>query len=94
MVEGANPPDRRPPTLEEATGFLVERIADLRHRTPADIDPTMAFNALGIDSLEAITLMGDIETRFSLTIDPSEIFDHPTPCALAQAIIERSSRHG
>lgn len=93
MVDDAHAPDRGSPTLEEATAFLVERIADLRRRAPADIDPMMAFNVLGIDSLDAITLMGEIETRFRLTIDPSEIFDHPTPCELARAIIERSPRH-
>ncbi len=81
------------PTVAEATAFLVERIAALRHRSPADIDPAMPFNALGIDSLDAISLVGDIETRFRLSIDPNEIFDHPTPQVLARAIVHRINRH-
>lgn len=86
-------PRTPPPALAEVIAFLVERIAVLRRRPAADIDPGMAFNALGIDSLDAITLMGDIEAHFRLTIDPSEIFDHPTPRDLAQAIVQRSTRH-
>lgn len=87
-------PDVTRPSLPEVVAFLVERIAVLRRRAPADVDPAMAFNALGIDSLDAITLMGDIESHFGMTIDPSEIFDHPTPRDLAQAIVERSHHHG
>lgn len=89
-----NPAADPPPTLADATAFLVDRIAALRRREPAEIDPTLPFNALGIDSLDAISLMGEVETRFAIAIDPNEIFDHPTPALLARAITERITRHG
>lgn len=72
---------------------LAERIAALRRLDPADIDTERSFNELGVDSLDAMTLLGDIEERFGVVLDAAEIYDHPTPAALARAIAARSSAH-
>lgn len=72
-----------PPRVGVLEDFLIQRLAAARKRTPADIDPQRPFNELGIDSLDAITLIGEVEERFGWTIDPGELFDHPTPRALA-----------
>lgn len=83
------------PAITEAgvTALLVARIAILRKRDPASVDPSRPFNELGIDSLDAVTLVGDIEDRFAIAIDPAELFDHPTPCDLARMIAARSASH-
>lgn len=82
------------PHVDEVLAFLLVRIAELRRRDAAGIDPAAPFNALGVDSLDAITLVGDIEERYRIAVDPGEMFDHPTPLALAAAIAARRSDHG
>lgn len=80
-------------TESEITAFVVARIAILRHRDPDTVDIDRAFNELGVDSLDAVSLVGDIEERFAVVIDPVELFDHPTPSALAIMIATRISSH-
>lgn len=75
------------------TSFVVAHIAKVRKRDPATIDPDLPFNELGVDSLDAVTLVGEVERCFALTIDPAELFDHPTPREFASMIATRSARH-
>lgn len=69
--------------------FLVEQIATLYRREVASIDPDRPFIELGIDSLDAMSLAGDIQEHFAIDMDPSEFFDHPTPNHLARMIAAR-----
>lgn len=82
-----------PGNEREIIAFVIAQIATLRKRDPATIDPSRPFNELGIDSLDAVTLVGEIETRYVITIDPAELFDHPTPQDFARMIATRSARH-
>lgn len=87
------PAEHAPVVAAEVCALLVARIAALRKRDPAAIDPDRPFNELGVDSLDAVTLVGDIEERFAIAIDPIELFDHPTPSELARMIAARSAGH-
>lgn len=80
-------------TETEITELLVQRIAALRKRDASTIDPSSPFNELGIDSLDAVTLTGELEGHLGLTIDPAELFDHPTPRDLAAFLAERRKNH-
>ena len=61
-------PERRPITEVEILAFVVARIAILRTCEPTTIDPGRPFNELGIDSLDAIHLVNDLEQRFIIKI--------------------------
>lgn len=63
--------------------WLVERVADYTERAPHQVDPTVALAELGIDSVSAVTLCGEIEDRWSLDIDPTLVFDYPTIADIA-----------
>lgn len=80
-------------TLVEIRNYLVLQIAGLRKRDPSSIDPSRPFNELGIDSLDAITLIGDLEARLGIRLDPAELFDYPTPNDLCRMLIARISTH-
>jgi acyl carrier protein len=80
-------------TEAQITELLVQRIAVLRKRAASEIDPSSPFNELGIDSLDAVTLTGELEGHLGLTIDPAELFDHPTPRDLAAFLAERRMNH-
>lgn len=64
-------------------GLILSHLGRLRSRDPASIDPHRPFNELGIDSLDAITLTGDLERDLGCIIDPAVILEHPTPHAFA-----------
>jgi len=44
---------------------------------------------LGLDSVYALTLCGDIEDEYELDVDPTIVWDHPTIRLLAAGISER-----
>jgi len=41
---------------------------------------------LGLDSVYALTLCGDIEDEYGLDVDPTIVWDHPTIRELAEGI--------
>ena len=89
-------PMARPVRLGDADAVvrvLAECIAALRQRDPDSVDVSRPFNELGVDSLDAMTLLGEVEERFGVVLDAAEIYEHPTPAALARAIALRSQAH-
>lgn len=78
---------------EALEALIVEWLSRRSQRQDGGIDPHQPFNDLGIDSLDAITLIGDLETRLGIPIDTGVLFDHPTPCALAQFLASCLSSH-
>ncbi|MFD0361347.1 acyl carrier protein [Nocardia sp. GCM10030253] len=64
-------------------GWLVERIADYTERAPHQVDPTVPLAELGMDSVSAVTMCGEIEDRWLLDVDPTLVFDYPTIADIA-----------
>ncbi|MFQ6326709.1 acyl carrier protein [Nocardia sp. CWNU-33] len=64
-------------------GWLVERIADYTERAPHQVDPAVPLAELGMDSVSAVTLCGEIEDRWSLDVDTTLVFDYPTIADIA-----------
>lgn len=67
----------------EIAAWLTERIAYFLEKQPSDIDPEVELVELGLDSVYALTLCGDIEERFGLAVEPTLPWDYPTVHALA-----------
>ena len=73
-------------TAHPSTGiqdWLVERVADYTDRAPHQVDPSIPLAELGMDSVSAVSLCGEIEDRWNLEIDPTLVFDYPTIAAIA-----------
>jgi acyl carrier protein len=68
---------------ETIAAWLAARIADYRQVRPEEIDPELPLADLGLDSVYALTMCGDIEDHFGLETDPTVAWDHPTINALA-----------
>lgn len=51
-------------------------------------DPTDDFFALGGDSLAAIELIASLEDAFDIDLGVEELFEYPTPTALAGRVQE------
>ncbi|MFF2396989.1 acyl carrier protein [Nocardia sp. NPDC058114] len=63
--------------------WLIERVADYTARAPHQVDPTIPLAELGMDSVSAVALCGEIEDRWMLDIDPTLVFEYPTIAAIA-----------
>ncbi|MCK6489564.1 MAG: acyl carrier protein [Planctomycetes bacterium] len=73
-------------------GFIVWRLQRLRHGQTLAIDATTPFMRIGVDSLEAITLMGELEQSLGRPLEPDLLFEHPTPRALALMLAVHACR--
>jgi len=66
----------------------VEHIAE-RLKFPArEIDVDMPFASLGMDSMTAVLLAGDLETYLGRSLPPTLMYDHPSIAALAAHLAE------
>lgn len=63
--------------------WLIDRVADYTERAPHQVDPTIPLAELGMDSVSAVSLCGEIEDRWMLDIDPTLVFEYPTIAAIA-----------
>lgn len=85
-------PHTAPAGLAEIHAWLSERIA-FYLEVPADVvDPSVKFVEMGLDSVYALTMCGDIEDRFELTVEPTIAWDHPTVDALAAHLHDELDR--
>jgi acyl carrier protein len=76
---------RRPSTI---TDWLVERVAELLDLPARDIDTALPLAELGIDSVGAVSLVGEVEDEWQLDVDPTMIFDYPTIADIAVFIAD------
>lgn len=63
--------------------WLADRVGEYLERPAAEIDPDTELVELGLDSVYALTLAGDMEDRFGLVLDTTLVWDYPTINALA-----------
>jgi acyl carrier protein len=82
----------RPTTMIE--DWLVERVADYTERAARDVDPVVPLAELGLDSVSAVNLCGEIEDRWSLEVDPVLVFEYPTIADIAAYIATESALAG
>ncbi|MEV0355477.1 SDR family NAD(P)-dependent oxidoreductase [Nocardia sp. NPDC050697] len=70
-------------TADPATLVLATTAAVLGHPDPARIDPRRTYRELGLDSLGATELATALTRALGTRVDPTAVYDHPTPAALA-----------
>src|SRR5256885_1081608 len=73
------------PTFDEAAlrDWLIQRIAKQIEVDPATIDPATSFESLGMDSILAVRMVGDIEKLLKMKLPPALLFEYPTIDGLA-----------
>ena len=64
--------------------WLIVRTA-VHTEQPADgIGPAVPLAELGVDSLVALALCGEIEDEWGVVVEPTLVFDHPTIADIAR----------
>ncbi|MEU1513054.1 acyl carrier protein [Streptomyces sp. NPDC005811] len=77
---------------QEIRTWLVERIAYYLDRPADEIDPSGPLVEIGLDSVYALTLCGDVEDEFGILVEPTMAWDHPTVDALTAHLAEQVAR--
>jgi 8-amino-7-oxononanoate synthase len=92
-------PELRAPFTHEAIArWLTARLAAELRLLPSEIDPRRPFAEYDLDSVEAVSLTGDLEEVLSRRLSPNLLWDFPTievlSAHLASAPIEAKSHKG
>jgi acyl carrier protein len=66
------------------SAWMIARIAEYTEMEPASISPVARLTDLGLDSIYALALCGDLEDEMGLKVEPTVVWDHPTVEALAR----------
>lgn len=73
----------------ELKPWLAERVAGYLEIEAAELDSTAPLAELGLDSVYALTLCGDIEDAFGIEVEPTLAWDYPTLDLLTEALREQ-----
>lgn len=74
------------PSIE---AWLIERVARYLRLSPDEISPNTQLDEIGLDSVYALTLCGEIEDGMGLVVEPTIAWDYPTAGAIARQLYER-----
>jgi acyl carrier protein len=67
-------------------GWLTSTLATHLEVASHDVDPTLPLAEMGVDSVRALGLVGDIEAHWDIDVDPTLVFDYPTLAHIADFI--------
>ena len=67
-------------------GWLTKQLASYLELPATAINPMVPLAEMGVDSVHAISLVGDVELHFDIEVDPTMIFDYPTLSRIADFI--------
>ena len=76
---------RQAASLEEIRGWLISRLAELIRVSPEEVDVQEPFANFGLNSIDAVSLSGDLEDYLNRPLPATLLWDFPT--------IETLSRH-
>jgi acyl carrier protein len=73
-------------TDQNMTDFVRAQIAQRTNLPLEDVQENSVLVDIGLESIDAVLLCGDVEDTFGVEIDPSMIFEHDTLGEFVNAI--------
>ncbi len=74
--------------VEAIQTWLVNQLADVLSLDPSTIDVTQPLTRYGLDSIDAVTLVGDLEDWLDLELPSTLLWDYPTIAKAAAYLVE------
>ncbi|MGW2957754.1 acyl carrier protein [Streptomyces sp. NPDC001220] len=90
MTEATAPSATASP--EAIRTWLLDRVAYYVECAPADIDEGAQLTEMGLDSVYALNLCGDVEDHYGLVVEPTMAWDHPTVEAITAYLAAELAR--
>ncbi len=92
MQQLQNPSASEPLTqttpVSKIQAWLVEQIADVLSLDPTTIDVKQPLTRYGLDSIDAVTLVGDLEDWLDLELPSTLLWDYPSIEKAAAYMVE------
>lgn len=66
--------------------WLTTALAAALEVSATTLDPMVPLAEMGVDSVHAVSLVGEIEMHFDIDVDPTLVFDYPTLSHIAEYI--------
>jgi 8-amino-7-oxononanoate synthase len=85
--------NRKAFTEDEIRKWLVASVATVVKMKPEQIDVTQSFDSFGMDSLQAVSLSGDLEEWLGEELSPTLVWDYPSIDLLVRYLAERRNGH-
>jgi acyl carrier protein len=82
-----------PRTEVEIRAWLIASVARVVKIKPEQVDAGMSFDAMGMDSLQAVSLSGDLEQWFGAELSPTIVWDYPSIDRLVPYLVASANRH-
>jgi acyl carrier protein len=76
--------------LSAIQAWFVSYLADLLEIEPTQIDIRKSFDSYGLDSVSAITVVGDLEDWLGYSIASEIIYEYPSIEVLSQHLAQNS----
>jgi acyl carrier protein len=75
-------------SYDEIEAMLAEQVAQRTGGSPADVDRNRRFDRLGLDSADAVRLVGELEDFVGRPLSASLPYEHPTIEQLARSLAD------
>lgn len=76
-------------TYQSISQWLGTRLAEMVNISIDQVDTQLQFDRYGLDSLNAVTLIGELSDWLEIELDPSIIYDHPSIEELSNYILQK-----
>lgn len=70
---------------DELRKWMIEYISEVLKVDSAALSTSATFDSIGLDSVEAVVMMGVMEEHFGVEIDPALLFESPSIDAFVAA---------
>lgn len=81
-----------PRTAPEIRTWLVEKLSQAARTDPSEVRTDEPLIAMGLDSMQFVVLVGELEDWLGVRFADNPLFDHPTIDALAAFLADRLAR--
>ncbi len=88
-MQSTNPVNQKIKTEEDIQAFLAEKLALVLRTTPDQINIHDDLATYGLDSLDAMVIMGKLSERCGVEIDFDILWDYPSIAAVSEFVANK-----